>query len=183
MPVRLPRPAALWLSGLVCLGPAPVAAGSILERVLGIIESTPQAVLMGLYVNHAENGDPVGTEALRLKVDGSITVLLHSETPPEDATEPDASSALRLQTSSLGATNDGRIRLEAGPSVDPVAVRAGNGATNRADVLGHATMSGPVQGLPPATVSTTAVGASNSGNIVITLRTGQTAETGAGGLP
>lgn len=166
-PLASLRPALIcW----ACLVATPAAADSILDRVLSSLDAAPTSALLGLYVNRADNVEPAGDAAQRIVVDGSIAVTLHSETPPDGSAPPEYRGDLRLTTSSIGANNAGSVRVDAPALQGPAAVVALNGASNRGDVQGHVALSGPAAALPASTISTTAIGASNSAEIVITLR-------------
>lgn len=140
------------------LAPVQVGAETVLERVLARIGAEPG----GLFVNLAENRDPVAGPGQAMVVDGSIILVVHSETPP---TAPSAGPP-RIETISIGATNAAGLTVR---SPAPGGIAALNAAQNAATVLGSVGAIAAPHVAPPATLSARAIGATNTGNVTIAI--------------
>lgn len=180
------------------LRPSPVWADTILDRVLARIEAGPLLIFDGLHVNYAGNGE-AAEEQVITTVDGSITLITHSEpAPTAEATagsvtvtepaDPDAAPVYTVEatTASTGATNVGMIEVDhrrailveqpvdpsaPAPTVQGYGVVALNAASNGSDVLGSISMVSSGATINEGKLSTSAIGATNTGSINVVLST------------
>ena len=140
------------------LAPMQAGAETVLERVLAKIGAGSD----GLFLNLAENRDPVADAGQAMVVDGSITLVVHSEQPPADP----VAGPPRIETISIGATNAAGLTVR---SAAPGGIVALNAAQNVATVLGAIDAKGPPHAPPPAMLSARAIGATNTGNLTISI--------------
>lgn len=154
------RHTCLALTVMASMACAPSAHGeTALERVLARIGDGPAL----LFLNIAENRDPVAVAGTSLVMDGSITLIVHSEASPADPIRGPS----RMTTTSIGATNAAGLKIEArDPLPGLVSV---NIAQNAATVLGGVAVVGPPGIAAPTTLRTMAIGSTNTGVIGITL--------------
>ncbi len=197
-PIRALRPFAL-ISAFLIACPKTAVAETVLDRVLARIEAGPLQIFDGLHVNYAEQGDPA-VEEITTTVDGSITVITHSSrdragtssagavtvTEPADPGAP-LSFEVEVSTSSIGANNVGVIEVDhqrvllapESATASSVSVMPGygvvalNAASNRSNVLGSVSMVSSPATLKAGSVSTSAIGATNSGSINVALSTSE----------
>ena len=191
-PRRACRPFALLIA-LVLAHPQIAGAETILDRVLARIDAGP-VLSFGLHLNYAEQGE-AAAEQVTTTVDGSVTVITYwtpssgtAASGPITVTDPVDSSAapgieLEISTSSIGATNVGAIEVEqdrlqlapqiASPGlvVPGVGLAAVNAAANRSDVLGSASVLSTSAARKEGSISTSAIGATNTGSINVVLST------------
>lgn len=148
---------------------ASVRAESALERVLAMIAENPDLSRGNVFINLASHAPATDGSDV---VDSTVQYLQ----PQGSLTEPLAPQALQIGTVALGATNTGRIRVltfttsEPGEAVVPL--NAANAATTQAPIRAPIFLLGDVPISEETRLSTKAIGAMNTGQVLVSIQTG-----------
>ena len=169
----------LWIASLLTLCAAPLSAETSLERVLSLIGSgaAPKfdQILMNLTRNNIANAqlDVVAT------INGSITIYVHSpkklhdrhEELPSDLDDPaHVPFNIDLKTSAIGASNTGVINMTTKPDLGGTNILGVNAAISSGNLLADArTLSETSEIINANSISTSAIGAINTGTITIVI--------------
>lgn len=148
---------------------APVRAESALERVLTMIADNPDLAGGTVFINLASHA-PV-TDGSDM-VDSTVQYLQ----PQGVIGQPLAPQALQIETMALGATNTGLIRVltstttETGDAVAPL--NAANAATTQSPIRAPIFLLGDGPVSDGSTLSTKAIGAMNTGQVLVSVQSG-----------
>lgn len=147
----------------------PLWAETALERLLAFVEDNPHLLSGNIYINLAsQSQSPTGSWTV---VDSSVGVL-HLQTG-EDGEAP-VPLQIKIDTAAVGATNTGVIRADVGLASDhapsnPVWIIAGNVATTQSTVSAPAGVISTAPLSNGSAISTSAIGALNTGTININI--------------
>ena len=156
------------LLGMMCY-PSAASSDTVLQRVLSLVKANPSLVNGRVFVNVARQqaGDGVSVFA----VNGSA--MIYRGATSEDATGEDESSQKlvyeQIDTTAMGTNNVGSIdSVLMHPSAsDPGTVNwifSANAAATQTPVLAPVTLYGDATPSADAPISTSAIGAMNTGN-------------------
>lgn len=176
------------LGGLLFVLASPASAETALDRVLAFIgNGTEAADFDQILLNITENSEPVGSEDVLSTVDGTITVVIYSPETPRRTTDIDAEADtnliqqelplvdLNLKTVGIAANNTGSIRANVNTSLhDPLDapgnILAVNAATNSNSIMASVRLiADPSVEENTGKLTTTAIGAVNTGSIFISI--------------
>lgn len=174
--------------GLLFLLASPAGAETALDRVLSFIGSDSEAADFDqILLNITENSEPVGSEDVLSTVDGTITVVIYSPETPRRTTDDEAEKSpdlinqdlplvdLNLKTVGIAANNTGVIRanvntLNQSISHAPSNILAVNTAINNNSIVaGTRVFADPSVDENAGQLTTTAIGAVNTGSIFISV--------------
>lgn len=169
----------LRITLLLAVCAAPLSAETSLERVLSLIGrgAGPKfdQILMNLTRNNIANAqlDVVAT------INGSITIYVHSpkklhdrhEELPSDLDDPaHVPFNIDLKTSAIGASNTGVINMTTKPDLGGTNILGVNAAISSGNLLADTrTLSETSEIINVNTISTSAVGAINTGTVTIII--------------
>lgn len=169
----------LWIASLLTLCAAPLSAETSLERVLSLVGIGAGPEFDQILLNLTQNNIVDAQLDIVTTIDGSITIHVYSTEimrnshgeEPVDLDDPThVPFDIVLKTSTMGATNTGVINTTIKPDLGGEGILGVNAAISSGNLLADVRMLSETSEIINAnSISTSAIGAINTGTITIVI--------------